>query len=100
MHFEPKMAIAFRNVEERIVLMKVLNSQNIENVSVLNNMRKGRAYICPKNYRHAGDPVQIEQINNPEDFAADANDPFKWTYLETSDVLCNLLIAERRKHDS
>jgi hypothetical protein len=98
MQFEPKTAIAFRSVEERIVLHKVLEKQNIGNVGVLGSMRKGRAYICPENYRGNGEGVRIEQTNDPEDFAADASDPFKWTYVEAADVLRNLIIAERRKH--
>lgn len=98
MQFEPKTAIAFRTEEERVVLMKALEKQNISGVDVLKRMHQGRAYICPENYRYHGQPVKIEQVHNPEDFSADAEDPFTWTYLEAADVLRNLIIAERRKN--
>lgn len=98
MQFEPKTAIAFRSEEERIVLIRVLKKQGIRSTDILKNMRKGRAYICPENYRRPGQEVTLEQVDDPDDFACDSSDPFKWTYLEASDVLRNLIIAERRKH--
>ena len=98
MVLQPKTAINFRSVEERRVLQSVLEKQGYEYYTRLNDMREGRAYLCPKNYR-SKDNIHIETWDYPDEHcSADDDDKFKWTYVEAADVLRNLIIAERRKN--
>lgn len=97
MILQPKMAINFRSIEEREILTKVAQRYNINCVDI-GDYDEGRAYICPEGY-HGSTVVRIEIWEDPDRKCdCDEDDPFEWVYLEAADILCNLLIAERRKN--
>lgn len=99
MVLQPKIAINFRSEEERIVLQSVLEKQGYKHCNNLDSMREGRAYLCPRNYRSEHD-LQVQTWDYPDEHcSADDDDDFEWTYVEASDVVRNLIISERRKHD-
>lgn len=93
-----KTAINFRSEEEREAIRKVAEKQGIDTQHLGKSIHKGRAYICPANY-HNQHREHIEIWDDPDQHcSADDSDPFKWTYLEATDVLRNILIAERKKN--
>lgn len=100
MLLQPKTSIKFRSKEEREAIQIVAEKQGIDKVSALNNLNRGRAYICPDGYRgHSG--LIIETWDNPDGrCSADSDDPFTWTYIEASSLLRNIIISERKKKNA
>lgn len=97
MLLQPKTSIKFRSQEEREAIQIVAEKQGIDKVATLNSLNRGRAYICPNGYRYH-DGLLIETWDDPDSrCSADDDDPFKWTYVEASVLLHNIIISERKK---